>query len=311
MGGCMAVRVGVDAGGTFTDVCLLDEQGELAVYKLSSSPRDPSEAIANGVVQILEQVGVPVTKVSYLGHGTTVATNALLEGNGARVGLITTDGFRDLLELSRQRRPDLYDLQVDKPPPLVRRALRHEVPERVLSSGHVLRPLDHDAVRQAIHQLKAAGVESLAVCFLYSYLMPEHEDAVAAIAAEELPEAYLSLSHDVLAEFREYERLSTTVVNSYVGPIMSGYIRRLRDRFATHGVRIPPYITQSNGGIISLEFAARLPVRTVLSGPAAGVVGAMAVATAASLSNIITFDMGGTSTDVALVTGGQAGVKME
>ena len=307
----MAVRVGVDAGGTFTDVCLLDAQGELSVYKLSSSPRDPSEAIANGVVRILEQVGVPATEVSYLGHGTTVATNALLERNGARVGLITTDGFRDLLELGRQRRPDLYDLQVDKPPPLVRRALRFEVPERVLSNGHVLRPLDHDAARQAIRKLKAAGVESLAVCFLYSYLMPEHEDAVAAIAAEELPEAYLSLSHDVLAEFREYERLSTTVVNSYVGPIMSGYIRRLRERFATSGVSVSPYITQSNGGIISLDVAARLPVHTVLSGPAAGVVGAIDVATTAGLSNIITFDMGGTSTDVALVTGGQAGIKME
>jgi N-methylhydantoinase A len=307
----MAVRIGVDAGGTFTDVCLLDAQGELSVYKLSSSPRDPSEAITKGVGQILEQVGVLATEVSYLGHGTTVATNALLESNGAKVGLITTDGFRDLLELGRQRRPDLYDLQVDKPPPLVRRALRFEIPERVLSSGHVLRSLDHDAVRQALRQLKAAGVESLAVCFLYSYLMPQHEDAVAAIAAEELPEAYLSLSHDVLAEFREYERLSTTVVNSYVGPTMSGYIRRLRERFAASGVPVSPYITQSNGGIISLDVAARLPVRTVLSGPAAGVVGAIAVATAAGLSNIITFDMGGTSTDVALVTGGQAGVKME
>lgn len=307
----MAVRVGVDAGGTFTDVCLLDPQGALWVYKLSSSPRDPSEAIANGVGVILEQAGVLATEVSYLGHGTTVATNALLEGNGARVGLITTDGFRDLLELGRQRRPDLYDLQVDKPTPLVRRALRYEVPERVLSTGQVLRPLDHDSVRQAIRRLKAAGIESLAVCFLYSFLISEHEDQVATIAAEELPDVYLSLSHDVLAEFREYERLSTTVVNAYVGPLMSGYISRLRARISSNGVPISPYITQSNGGIISLEVAARLPVRTVLSGPAAGVVGAVAVATTAGFPNVITFDMGGTSTDVALVTGGQAGVKME
>ena len=260
----MVVRVGVDAGGTFTDVCLVGSDGELAVYKLSSSPRDPSEAITGGVAQILDQEGESAGNVRYLGHGTTVATNALLERRGVSVGVVTTEGFRDLLELGRQQRPDLYDLQADKPEPLVRRAFRHEVAERVQSTGDVLEPLDQQAVREAIRDLKKHGVVAYAVCFLYSYLRPEHEDAVGEIIADEHPDAFVSLSHDVLAEFREYERLSTTVVNSYVGPIMSRYIRRLQERFDAIGVPVPPYITQSNGGIISLDVASQSPAPTVL-----------------------------------------------
>lgn len=307
----MGVRVGVDAGGTFTDVCLIDHGGALEVFKLSSTPRDPSEAIAGGVTAILEQTGSAADEVQYLGHGTTVATNALLEGRGVPTGIITTEGFRDLLELGRQVRPDLYDLQVDKPTPLVRRKDRIAVPERILPTGGVLRPLNRDAVREAVRTLRGAGVQALAVCLLYSYLTPEHEDAVAEIVAAEFPEAYLSLSHDVLAEFREYERLSTTVVNSYVGPIMSRYIRRLRERIRAVGIPTTPYITQSNGGIISLDAAAETPVRTVLSGPAAGVVGAQYVSQEAGFPDIVSFDMGGTSTDVALITQGQSNLKME
>jgi N-methylhydantoinase A len=307
----MAIRVGVDAGGTFTDVCLVQEDGSLAVFKLSSSPHDPSDAIAKGVSEILDQEGVDGRDVLYFGHGTTVATNALLEGRGARTGVITTHGFRDLLELGRQKRPDLYDLQVDKPEPLVRRALRHEVTERVLPTGEIYRELDVDDVRQAVRALKAAGVEAIAVCFLYSYLVPDHEDQVGRIVAEEYPEAFLSLSHDVVAEFREYERLSSTVVNSFVGPTMSRYIRHLRDRLKAQGLDSHPYITQSNGGIISLDVAAETPVRTILSGPAAGVVGAAVVSTQAGYPNLITFDMGGTSTDVSLINDGVASIKLE
>ncbi len=307
----MAVRVGVDAGGTFTDVCLVGDQGGLAVYKLSSSPQDASRAIADGVAQILRQEGESPENVAYLGHGTTVATNALLERRGVSVGVVTTKGFRDLLELGRQQRPDLYDLQADKPEPLVRRAYRKDVAERVQATGEVLQPLGLDEVREAVRDLRDEGVTAYAVCFLYSYLRPQHEDAVGTIIAEEHPGAFVSLSHDVLAEFREYERLSTTVVNSYVGPIMSRYIQRLRERFTEIGVPTSPFITQSNGGIISLDVAARAPVRTVLSGPAAGTVGAIAVGTAAGYPDIISFDMGGTSTDVALITGGQSSIKME
>jgi N-methylhydantoinase A len=309
--GHLETRIGVDSGGTFTDVCLVGERGEVAVYKLSSSPKDPSEAIVNGITATLEQEGEEPGSVRYLGHGTTVATNTVLEGRGARTGVITTEGFRDLLELGRQRRPHLYDLQADKPEPLARRAFRLEVPERVSGSGDVSRPLDLEAVRRAVQQLRDAGLEAVAVCFLYSYLAPEHEEEVAAIVAEVFPEAYLSLSKDVVAEFREYERLSTTVVNSYVGPIMSRYIRHLRERLLDEKLEVRPYITQSNGGIISLDVASKTPVRTVLSGPAAGITGATSISNAAGHPDIITFDMGGTSTDVALVSGGENSLKME
>lgn len=307
----MTVRLGVDAGGTFTDVCLMYEDGSLALFKLSSSPSHPDRAISDGVSAILGQERLSADEVDYFGHGTTVATNALLELRGVPTGVITTDGFRDLLEIGRQRRPDLYDLQVDKPVTLVRRAHRREVPERVLATGEVLTPLDTDAVRAAVRDFREAGIQAIAVCFLYSYLMPEHEDAVGRIIAEEFPEAYVSLSHDVVAEFREYERLSSTVVNSYVGPIMSRYVRQLGARLTEQGIKVPPYITQSNGGIISIEVAADTPVRTILSGPAAGVVGAAMVAGHAGFQNVITFDMGGTSSDVALVSNGETPIKLD
>jgi N-methylhydantoinase A len=307
----LETRIGVDSGGTFTDVCLVGEHGELAVYKLASSPQDPSETILKGIAATLEQEGREPESVRYLGHGTTVATNAVLEGRGASTGVITTEGFRDLLELGRQRRPHLYDLQADKPEPLARRAFRFEVPERVSVSGDVSQPLDREAVRRAVQQLRDARLEAVAVCFLYSYLAPEHEEEVAAIVAEVFPEAYLSLSKDVVAEFREYERLSTTVVNSYVGPIMSRYIRRLRERLLDERLGVRPYITQSNGGIISLDVASKTAVRTVLSGPAAGITGATSISNAAGHPDIITFDMGGTSTDVALISGGDSSLKME
>lgn len=305
------VRIGVDTGGTFTDVCLIDGSGATRVFKLSSSPDDPSNAIGAGILSILDRSGYSPADVRFVGHGTTVATNSLLEGRGAKTGVITTDGFRDLLDLGRQMRPSLYDLQVEKPRLLVRRYLRHEVPERILATGEVHVPLDVEAVRAAARRLAEDGVEAVAVCFLFSYLAPEHEDLAGAILAEELPEAYISLSHDVLAEFREYERLSTTVINSFVGPVMSRYTRRLKDRLAGAGIPVAPFITQSNGGIISLDVAAATPVRTILSGPAAGVVGATTVSLAAGFPDIITFDMGGTSTDVALISGGMAGLKME
>ncbi len=307
----MTVRVGVDAGGTFTDVCLITSEGRLEVYKLASSPSDPSDAIGQGVDSILADGSYQSSDVEYLGHGTTVATNALLQTRGVKTGVLTTAGFRDLLDLGRQQRPDLYDLQVDKPDVLVPRHLRLEVPERALATGEIRTPLDLDAVREAVRTLRDAEVESIAVCLLYSYLNPAHEDAIGQIIADEFPDAYLSLSHDVLAEFREYERLSTTVVNSFVGPIMSRYIRRLRDRFAQAGIPVEPYITQSNGGIISLDVASETPVRTVLSGPAAGVVGAIDVARKAGFPNLITFDMGGTSTDVALINDGEPSMKLD
>ena len=230
------MRVGVDSGGTFTDICLFDDAtGRIVVWKVASTPDDPSRGIADGVAEGLALVEAPPASVDYFGHGTTVATNALIQHRGVRTGLITTDGFRDLLEIGRQKRPDLYDLQADKPPVLVPRDLRLEVPERVRHDGSVEVPLDEAALRGAVRRLRAAGVRAVAVCFLYSFVRPEHEAAALRILAEEFPEAFACVSHQVAPEFREYERMSTTVVNAYLGPVMRGYIERLGDRLADAG----------------------------------------------------------------------------
>jgi len=310
-------RVGVDSGGTFTDICLFEEdQGRVEVWKVASTPDDPSRGIAQGVEEGLRRVapdaqGTPAAAVSYFGHGTTVATNALIQHRGVRTGLVTTDGFRDLLEIGRQKRPDLYDLFVDKPPTLVSRDLRFEVAERVHHTGAVETALDEDAVRAAARKLRAAGVGAIAVCFLYSFIRPEHERRAKQILLEELPEAFICASHEIAPEFREFERLSTAVVNAYLGPVMRSYINRLAPRLAALGMTVPPHLTQSNGGVIGFETAAAMPVRTVLSGPSTGVVGAQAVGRAAGFPDLITFDMGGTSTDVALLQDGQARLASE
>ena len=275
----MAWRIGVDSGGTFTDICLFDEKsGHIAVWKVPSTPADPSQAVAQGISEALAQVAAQASDVSYFGHGTTVATNALIQHRGAATGLITSNGFRDLLEIGRQKRPDLYDLQADKPPALVARRLRREVPERLRHDGHVEAALDEAAVRDAVRVLRNTGVEAVAICFLYSFLDPAHEEAARRIVSEEFPAAFVCASHEVAPEFREYERLSTTVVNAYLGPVMAFYIRGVADRLNALGVAATPYLTQSNGGVIGFDAAARLPVRTVLSGPSTGVVGAQVTA---------------------------------
>ncbi len=301
----MAWRVGVDSGGTFTDVCLFDDaSGRVEVWKVSSTPDDPSRGIAQGVEEGVGGIGAAVTELGYFGHGTTVGTNALIQHRGARTGLITTEGFRDLLEIGRQKRPDLYDLQADKPEVLVARDLRLEVPERVLFDGRIQTALDEQAVREAARALRQAGVQAVAISFLYGFVRPEHEAAVLRIVAEEFPEAFACASHGVAPEFREYERLSTVVVNAYLGPVMQGYIQRLGERLTALGLAVPPHLTQSNGGVIGFEQAGRMPVRTVLSGPSTGVIAAQEVGRMAGIGNLITFDMGGTSTDVALLQDG-------
>ena len=308
----MAWRIGVDSGGTFTDVCLFDDAtGCVLVWKVASTPDDPSRGIAGGVADAIERAGTDAASVGYFGHGTTVATNALIQHRGARTGLITTDGFRDLLEIGRQKRPDLYDIRVDKPPTLVSRDLRLEVAERVRHDGSVEVVLDEAAVRAAVRRLRDAGVAAVAVCFLYGFVAEAHEAIAARILAEEFPDAFASVSHAVAPEFREFERMSTAVVNGYLGPVMQSYIQRLGDRLAGLGVTATPHLTQSNGGVISFEQAARLPVRTVLSGPSTGVVGAREVGRLAGFSELITFDMGGTSTDVALLAAGECRLASE
>lgn len=303
----MSLRIGVDTGGTFTDVCAFDEtDGRVHVRKVSSTPDDPGRAIVQGVTELLEQIGDRgIDEVSYFAHGTTVGTNALLTGRGVKTGLITTKGFRDLLELGRGRRPDMYDPQADKPEPFVARRHRLEVTERVRHTGAVETPLDEDEVRAAVRFLKEEGVDSIAVCLLYSYLFADHERRIGEIIAEEHPDAYVSLSSEVLPEFREYERLATVVTNSYVGPVVYRYLARLRATLADHGLRAVPHVTQSNGGVIPFQTAESMPVRLVLSGPSTGVVGAAEICASAGFPDIITFDMGGTSSDISLVQGGR------
>lgn len=303
-------RVGVDSGGTFTDVCMFDEtERRVKIWKVSSTPDDPSRGIAQGVEEGMKVHAdvddAPLSPIRYFGHGTTVATNALIQHRGAKVGLITTDGFRDLLEIGRQKRPSLYDIFADKPLTLIPRHLRFEVPERLLHDGSVQTDLDEDAVRAAAHAMKDEGVEAVAICFLYAFINPDHEKRARAIVAEILPDVFLCASHEIAPEFREFERLSTATVNAYLGPLMHRYIHRLSVRLDELGLKSAPHLTQSNGGVSSFEAAASAPVRTVLSGPSTGVVAAEALGTQAGFPDIITFDMGGTSSDVALMTGGK------
>ena len=303
-------RVGVDAGGTFTDICLFDaSEGRVAIWKIASTPDDPSRGIAEGVEEALRRASPeagarPAAAVAYFGHGTTVATNALIQHRGVATGLVTTAGFRDLLEIGRQKRPDLYDFFADKPPTLVPRDLRIEVAERVRHTGDIETPLDEPAVRAAAQKLRATGVAAVAIAFLYSFVRPEHEQTAKRILQQELPEAFICASHEIAPEFREFERLSTAVVNAYLGPVMRRYIERLGARLRDLGMEAAPHMTQSNGGVIGFATAAAMPVRTILSGPSTGVVGAQAVGAAAGFTDLITFDMGGTSTDVVLLKDG-------
>ncbi len=299
----MAWRVGIDIGGTFTDVTAMDAaSGEIHFRKVPSTPADLARGAAEGLAALGE--AVPLAEVSFFAHGTTAGTNALIEGKGARTGLITTQGFRDLLEIARQRRPSLYDLSARKPRPLVPRRLRREAPERLHPDGSVMRPLDCEAMRRELAFLKEAGVEALAICCLHSYANPRHERTIKELARELLPGVYVSASSDVLPRFREYERLSTTVVNAYLGPLMGRYLDEFGRRARSARIAVSPHIMQSNGGLAALDEACQKPVTTVLSGPAAGAAAAAAICADLGLARAISIDMGGTSSDVCLIEGG-------
>ncbi|MCH7474338.1 MAG: hydantoinase/oxoprolinase family protein [Gemmatimonadetes bacterium] len=284
--------VGIDTGGTFTDFVLLDEGGKLRVHKVLSTPDNPAKAVLAGLRHLLNGAAADIV------HGSTVATNALLERKGAKAALVTTAGFEDVLEIGRQTRAAIYDLNVEKPPPLIPRERRIGVAERVGPQGEVLRELSDESIRTTVDALRALGVDSVAICLLHSYANPKHEDALLGAIESEL-DAFVTSSYQVLPEFREYERSSTTVVNAYVGPVMARYLSQLGDEVTSGRVRI----MQSNGGIMSLEAAQRLAVQTILSGPAGGAVGGFALGQRAGFDNVITFDMGGTSTDVCLCAG--------
>ncbi len=280
--------VGVDTGGTFTDFVWI-ENGELKVFKVPSTPADPSKAVLEG----LRAIGGEGRRVL---HGTTVATNALLERKGARTAFITNRGFEDIIEIGRQNREELYNLKYRRPEPLVGRELRFGLSCRVDYKGEILQELSDEELRELVNSLRKARVESVAVCFLHSYANPVHEQIVGEVLGRE--GFYVSLSHEVLREFREYERSSTTVINAYVSPKMERYLRNIQSSLSERD-RIS--VMQSNGGLISVEEASRYAVRTILSGPAGGVIGALNVAKLSGYERLITFDMGGTSTDVSLV----------
>ena len=295
------IRVGVDTGGTFTDF-VFEQDGRLNLFKLPSTPSDPSLAIQQGLTRICAETGSRLDQIEIV-HGTTVGTNALLQRRGARTALITTKGFEDVLAIGRQARPELYNLNAIKPPPLVVDELRLGIKERVVASGEVIEPLDEHGLQKLVRKLKQSKVEAVAISLLFSFLHPEHEERIAAALAElDVP---LSISSRIHPEYREYERTSTVVINAYLQPLMGRYLKSLihgAESEAETGLNLR--VMQSSGGSISADVAAVEPVRTILSGPSGGVVGALRAAQLGGLQNIITFDMGGTSTDVALCDGG-------
>ena len=294
--------IGVDVGGTFTDFSVFDQEtGELFNYKDSSTPADPSKAIVKGVQDVLEIKKAKPETVSYLAHGTTVGTNALIEKKGCRLGLITTKGFKDLMEIGTQRRPSLYNLQAQKPYPLVPSGLNCTVTERIRYDGSIETPLDEEETREVVRYLKAQGVAAIAVCTLFSFINPVHEERIEEIIHEEFPEAYVTISSKLAPEFREFSRMSTTVMNSYLGPVMKKYVNNFRESIAQLGIKVEPYVTQSNGSIISIKETIDCPIKTALSGPSAGVIAAAYIGKQCEADKIITFDMGGTSADISLI----------
>lgn len=298
----MTWLIGVDVGGTFTDFFALNSaDGSIRVYKRPSTPENPALAIMHGMQEMCAEAGIPADLVDRVCHGTTVATNALIQRRGGKVALLTTEGFRDLLEIGRQTRPHLFSLQRDNPEPLVNRAWRYEVTERIGPKGEVRRPLDHESLALASEKVATSDAQACAVAFLFAFLNPEHERAVREVLVRANPNLYISLSSDVQPEFREFERFSTTVLNAYLQPVMDKYLTDVGTELGKAFPNATVGIYQSSGGLMSIERARALPVRTALSGPAAGVVGAVYVARASKRPNFITFDMGGTSTDVCLI----------
>ena len=305
-------RLTVDTGGTFSDfVYVNDETREVTVAKIPSTPDDPSRAILAGVEELIAR-GVAPEDIRYFCHGTTVGTNALLEGKGVRTGLIVTKGFRGIYEVAEQSRPHgpaIFDIMYDRPAMLTPQSRTGEAAERVSFEGEIIEPLDEEALRETARALREEDVQSIAVCLLFSFLAPEHEQRVREILAEEIPGCSVSLSSEIVPQIREYYRLSTTVINAYLQPILARYIANLDERLKTAGVVTPQkYIMQSNGGMATFEATAKKAVATVLSGPAGGITASVHACRTTGVQNLITFDMGGTSCDVALIKDGEPSI---
>ncbi len=298
--------IGVDIGGTFTDLILADtDDGTVWTHKVPTTTADPSIGMVQGVIELCQQAGITPGDVDQLLHGTTIATNALLEHRGAEVGLITNKGYRDILHIGRHQRPLHYSIMQEIPwqdRPLVRRRHRLVVDGRIGPRGEELVPLDEAEVRAAVHQLKAAGVASIAVCLLFSYINDAHEERVRTIIAEEYPEAFVTTSASIFPQFREFERFTTAAINAFVGPKVQVYVQNLVDRLHAAGLRAEPHLMRSNGGVATAEMSAARPVTLLLSGPAAGVLGGSLAGTLAGRERLITFDVGGTSADIGIVT---------
>ncbi len=297
-------RVGVDIGGTFTDIVLLGDDGTVHTKKISSRTDDYAAAIVDGLTEVFHEALLDGGDITEIRHGTTVASNAILEGKGARVGLITTEGFRDVLELRTLRMPRLYDMAWQKPPPLVERYLRRTVRERVTAAGDVEIPLSRDDARAAVQALLDDNVAAIAVCLINSFNNPAHELMIKQIVEELAPDIAYCISYEVLPEIKEYERTSTTVINAYVMAIVATYLTALRTGLDDSNVPAPLLLMQSNGGLTTDGAAAQRPIHIIESGPAGGVVGAQAIAGAKDLDNIITFDMGGTTAKASMVENG-------
>jgi N-methylhydantoinase A len=294
--------VGVDIGGTFTDLVAQDGDGDLAVSKVLTTPLDHSE----GVMSAVAKAAVDLQRTGLFLHGTTIAINTVVERKGVKTGLITTRGFRDVYEIGRSNRPDAYNLFFERPVPLVPRSLRLEVTERMTARGEVHTPLDREQAAAVVADLKNAGVEAIAVCLLHSYANPAHEEALGEIITSVHPDAYVALSHRILREYREYERTSTTAVNAYVGPVVAHYLGSLRERLSRRGFKGEVLVMQSGGGVMSLETAIRRPVSMMESGPVAGVIGAARLAHSLGYPQAIAFDMGGTTAKTSLIRNGNA-----
>lgn len=306
--GRMSFRVAADIGGTFTDLAYLDEStGEVGFTKVPTTPGGLEQA----VLQTIHRAGLRGDQISQFVHGTTVVINAITERKGARTGLITTYGMRDVLEIARGNRPDIYNLRYRKPPPFVPRDLRLEIWERLTAGGQTVTELDDGDVREAAAVLRRKGAEAVAVCFLHSYANPEHERRAGVILRGEMGGAFISLSHEITREYREYERTSTTVLNSYVGPTTERYLSTLVNSLKDTGIAPKPYVMHSNGGMSTVERTKRVPINLVESGPAGGVIGAAALGKELGLQRLITLDVGGTTAKTSLVSGGAVTVTTE
>ena len=302
--------IGVDVGGTFTDLVYTDtDAGGIVIHKTPTTPDDPSRGVIEGALELCQRHDIDPGGLDHLLHGTTIATNAVLEYDGAVAGMVTTEGYRDIIHIGRHQRPQHYSIMQEIPwqdRPLVRRRHRHTVTERLAPPrGEELVPLDEDAVREAARRLKADGVQAVAICFLFSYLDPSHEDRAKAIIEEEYPDCFVTTSASVAPQFREFERFTTAAMNAFIGPKVRGYVAQLERAMGEKGVGADLHVMGSNGGAATAQMVSEKPILTLLSGPAAGVLGGAWSGELSGYDNLITFDVGGTSADIGIVVGGK------